>query len=138
MGWQPGKIGIIGSGSWATALAKILMDRQEEVNWYFRFRETVRKFKQHKHNPTYLTTVTFDTERINFYTDIQGIAEASDTLLLVTPSPYIKGVLQKSKPGTLTDKFVLNAVKGIIPDDLMLITDYLMNEFGLSNDQIEC
>ena len=66
--WTPGRVGIIGSGSWGTALAKILLATQPDINWYFRFKETVRQFKQYKHNPSYLTNQQFDTDRINFYT----------------------------------------------------------------------
>ncbi|MDO5036186.1 MAG: glycerol-3-phosphate dehydrogenase [Porphyromonas sp.] len=134
--WSPGRIGIIGSGSWATALAKILLTTQEEVNWYFRFRETVKRFQASGHNPSYLTSVEFDTDRINFYTDIPSIVENSDTLLLVTPSPYIKGVLERAKPGTLKDKFIINAIKGIITDEYVLITEYLMERYGLPKEQL--
>ncbi|MBR8729699.1 Glycerol-3-phosphate dehydrogenase [NAD(P)+] [Porphyromonas levii] len=134
--WEPGRIGIIGSGSWATALAKIVMEREERINWYFRFGETVRQFRRSQHNPTYLTTQLFDTERIDFFTDIPSIVEASDTLILVTPSPYIKGILEKAKKGSLQDKFVLNAIKGIIPDDYVVISDYLRDSLGVPDEQI--
>lgn len=134
--WHPGRIGIIGSGSWATALAKILLKTQEEVNWYFRFKETVKRFQISGHNPTYLTSVDFDVNRINFYTDIPSIIENSDTLLLVTPSPYIKGMLQKAKDESLVGKFVLNAIKGIITDEYVLISDYMKDEYGLPPEQI--
>lgn len=135
-GWSPGRIGIIGSGSWGTALAKIVLEHEESINWYFRFGETVRQFKRFGHNPTYLTTQMFDTTRINFFTDIPSIIEASDTLILVTPSPYIKNTLQKAKEGSLAEKFVLNAIKGIITDDYMIISDYLKEEYGVPEEQI--
>lgn len=134
--WKPGKIGIIGSGSWGTALAKIVMEHEERINWYFRFGETVRQFRRSQHNPTYLTTQSFDTDRIDFYTDIPSIVEASDTLILVTPSPYIKGVVEKAKHGTLQGKFILNAIKGIIPDNYVLISDYLRDTVGIPDDMI--
>lgn len=134
--WQLGRVGIIGSGSWATALAKILLTTQREINWYFRFKETVRRFENSGHNPAYLTAVQFDVERINFFTDVQQIVDSSDTLLLVTPSPYIKGMLDKIKPSSLEGKFVLNAIKGIITDEHVLISDYLMNNLGLEEDMI--
>lgn len=134
--WTPGRVGIIGSGSWATALAKIILSNEEEINWYFRFGESVRKFKRMKHNPTYLTSQLFDTDRINFFTDIPSIVAHSDTLLLVTPSPYIKGILQKSKEGTLQDKFILNGIKGIVTDEYMIISEYLREEYGMTTDQL--
>ena len=134
--WTPGRIGIICSGSWGTALAKIILATQPDINWYFRFKETVRQFRQHKHNPSYLTNQQFETDRINFYTDIPKIVEDSDTILLVTPSPYIKNILGKMTPEMLEGKFVLNAIKGIVPEDNVLISNYLADEYGIPLDMI--
>ncbi|MDO4695148.1 NAD(P)H-dependent glycerol-3-phosphate dehydrogenase [Porphyromonas sp.] len=134
--WTPGRIGIIGSGSWGTALAKIILATQPKINWYFRFKETVRQFKQLGHNPSYLTNQEFDIDRISFHTDIPRIVEESDTILLVTPSPYIKNVLGKLKPEMLKGKFFLNAIKGIVPEDNVLISDYLADEFDIPIDMI--
>ncbi len=134
--WSPMRFGIIGSGSWATALAKILIDSGNEVHWYFRFKETVRKFQAGAHNPSYLTSVTFDLDKIHFYTDVREVVEACDTILLVTPSPYIKGTFDKLQGHELAGKFILNAVKGIIPEEYLLISDYLTKEFGVPSDMI--
>lgn len=130
------KVGIIGSGSWATALAKILLETQEEVNWYFRFKDTVRKFRIGRHNPSYLVSVEFDVERIHFYTDLNKVIKASDIILLVTPSPYIKGMLDKVDRSELEGKFILNAIKGIIPDDYVLISDYMSEHFEIPREMI--
>lgn len=132
--WSPGKIGILGSGSWATALAKIILSNHERINWYFRFKDTIKDFIEYSHNPSYLTSVVFDTDRIDFFTDVPKIINESDTLLLVTPSPYVKHILSKIKPESLEGKFILNAVKGIVPEDNILITDYLMKEFGVPEE----
>lgn len=134
--WRPGRIGIIGSGSWGTAIAKIVLANRERINWYFRFGQTIKEFKKYGHNPSYLTTQQFDTERIDFFTDIPSIVAASDTLILVTPSPYIKNTLQKAKSGSLEDKFLLNAIKGIVTDEYVIISEYLQEEYGLPPEQI--
>lgn len=134
--WRPGKIGIIGSGSWGTALAKIVLEHEDRINWYFRFGETVRQFRRFQHNPTYLTSQIFDTERIDFYTDIPKIVANSDTLILVTPSPYIKGTLEKASPEELRRKMIINAVKGIIPDGYVVISDYLRDHLRIPEEQI--
>ncbi len=131
-----GKVGIIGSGSWGTALAKIVLENEERVNWYFRFGETVRQFRRYQHNPSYLTSQLFDTERIDFFTDIPRILDASDTIILVTPSPYIKGIIEKAKRHQLQSKFLLNAIKGIIPDDYVVISDYLRDTLRVPEEQI--
>ena len=130
------KIGLIGSGSWATALAKILHETGQEFNWYFRFRSQIRAFKKQGHNPNYLTSVSFDTSKIHFYSDLTKLVEESDTLLLCTPSPYLKGILQKVEPEKYKGKVFLNAVKGIIPDSYQLVSDFLSSEFGIPMSQI--
>lgn len=134
--WSPGNIGILGSGSWATALAKLLLSNHENINWYFRFRETVREFMADGHNPRYLSSVTFDTEKITFFTDVPKLVAQSDTLLLVTPSPYVKNILTKLKPSMLEGKFILNAVKGIVPEDNILITDYLAKNLNVPEEMM--
>ena len=82
----PGKIAIMGGGSWATALAKIVLSTQDSINWYMRKQESIEEFKKWKHNPNYLTSVRFDTEKINFYSDINEAIDQSDTLIFATPS----------------------------------------------------
>ena len=65
-GGFPGKIAIIGSGSWATAVAKIMLESVPEIWWYVRRDETIEEFRRYEHNPTYLTTVRFPMDRIHF------------------------------------------------------------------------
>lgn len=91
----PGKIAIMGGGSWATALAKLALNNADNILWYMRRDDRIADFKQTGHNPVYLSDVTFDTSRIHFSSDINEIADAADTLLLVTPSPYMKSHLKK-------------------------------------------
>lgn len=131
----PGKIAIMGGGSWATALAKIVLSTQENINWYMRRPELIEEFRLVKHNPNYLTSVTFDTERISFYSDINQAIEASDTLIFAVPSPFIKQHLEKvSTP--LKDKFIISAIKGLVPDDNVLITDYFANHYQVPHENI--
>ena len=86
----PGKIAVLGGGSWATALTKILLSTQALVNWYMRRPEQIEEFKLLGHNPSYLTSVKFNTDNITFYSDINQAIQHSDTLLFATPSPFIK------------------------------------------------
>jgi glycerol-3-phosphate dehydrogenase (NAD(P)+) len=116
-----GKIAIMGGGSWATAIAKIVLAREDSINWYMRREDRIEDFKRLGHNPAYLTSVRFDTKRINFSSDINKIVSESDTLIFVTPSPYLKIHLRKLKM-KLKDKFIVTAIKGIVPDDNMIIS----------------
>jgi len=72
------KIAVVGSGSWATALAKILLHNVESLNWYFRNPDNIELFKRFKHNPSYLRGVEFDTSRLNFFTDLNEAIEDVD------------------------------------------------------------
>lgn len=93
----PGKIAIMGGGSWATAIAKIILTQAESINWYMRRDDRIEEFKRLGHNPAYLTSVRFDMKCINFSSDINKVVKESDTLIFVTPSPYLKSHLKKLK-----------------------------------------
>ena len=84
------KIAIIGSGSWATALAKILLHNVDSINWYFRSPDNIEQFNRFKHNPSYLRGVEFDVSRVNFFTDISKAIEDVDIVILAIPSAFLK------------------------------------------------
>jgi glycerol-3-phosphate dehydrogenase (NAD(P)+) len=110
-------IAIMGGGSWATAIAKMFLERTPHIHWYMRNQDTIDNFKRHGHNPSYLTSVRFDISRITFSSDINEVVSACDTLIFVTPSPYLKNHLKKLKV-KLHNKFVVTAIKGIVPDEI--------------------
>lgn len=131
----PGKIAVLGGGTWATALAKILLMTQKHINWYMRRPEQIEEFKKLGHNPSYLTTVEFNLDRITFYSDITEVVENSDTLVVSVPSPFLKSHLEKLKVG-ISDKFVVSAIKGIIHPENLLVTDYLTNYYQVPTENI--
>lgn len=133
---QTMRVGLIGSGSWATALAKMLLETGQQLGWYFRFRSQIREFRKQQHNPSYLTSVRFDTSKIDFYSDLEKMVGAYDTLILCVPSPYLTSTLAKVPTAKYRDKVFLNAVKGIIPESYRLISDYLMEELKTPEDHI--
>ena len=131
----PGKIAIMGGGSWATAIAKMVLNQAETINWYMRRDDRIADFKRLGHNPAYLTGVKFDTKRINFSSNINDIVKESDTLIFVTPSPYLKSHLKKLKT-KIKDKFIITAIKGIVPDDNMIVSEYFTKEYGVPAQNI--
>ncbi len=126
----PGHIAVMGGGSWATALAKLLLQNCETITWYMRRDDRIEEFKRLRHNPAYLTDVDFDIERIYFSSDINAVCENADTLLLVMPSPYFTDHMDKITVD-ISSKAIVSAVKGIVPDTNELITDYMVRRFGV-------
>ena len=126
----------MGGGSWATAIAKRVMSHEDEtINWYMRRDDRIEEFKRLGHNPAYLTSVRFDVKRINFSSDINKIVRESDILIFVTPSPYLKSHLKKLK-AKLKDKFIITAIKGIVPDENLIVSEYFHKVYDVPEDQI--
>lgn len=131
----PGKVAVMGGGSWATALAKLLLRNRETILWYMRRDDRIEEFIRLGHNPAYLTDVPFDVQRIEFSSDINYVASEADTLMLVMPSPYFKSHLEKLNVD-ISKKYVVSAVKGIVPGENILVTDYMRDKFGVANDRL--
>lgn len=123
------QFGIIGSGSWATALAKLLTDNNNTINWWIRTTETIDIIEKRKHNPRYLPTAYFNTQLLNLETDIQKVVAQSDVLVIATPSAYCENALQQLDKNALQGKRIISAIKGILPLKNQLLNDYLIEHF---------
>ena len=132
-----GKIAIIGGGSWATAIAKIVVGHTHHIGWYMRRDDRIEDFRRLGHNTGYLVSVRFNTDEIEFSSDINEICRAYDTLIFVTPSPYLKNHLKKLKT-RLHDKFIITAIKGIVPDENVVCSEYFHRMFDVPYDNLAC
>ena len=128
-------IAIIGSGSWATALAKIVMHNAPDINWYIRKQETIDEFIEIRRNPNHLEWAYFDVSRIHFSADINAVIEQSELLVLAVPSPYLKQSLNDIKVD-MSNKMVISAVKGMIPDENLLVTEYMHQYFQVPKENL--
>jgi len=129
------KVGVIGSGSWATAIAKMLLENVSEINWFFRKESTIESFKRNKHNPRYLDEVEFDTSRINFYRDVNQLVEECDILILVVPSAYLPAILSNVNV-SISDKYILSGIKGIVTNENLLVAQYLHTHFNVPYEML--
>ena len=132
-----GKIAIIGGGSWATAIAKIVVGHTHHIGWYMRRDDRIEEFRRLSHNPAYLTSVHFNVDEIAFSSDINYIVEQYDTLVFVTPSPYIKNHLKKLKT-RIKDKFVITAIKGIVPDENLVCSEFFHQVYDVPYENLAC
>ena len=123
-------VAILGSGSWATALAKIVLHNEHEINWYIRKQETIDEFKEIRRNPNHLEWAYFDISRIHFSADINTVVDQSDLIVLAIPSPYLTQTLSEITVD-MSQKKVISAVKGMISDENMLVTDYMQKYFNV-------
>ena len=132
-----GKTAIIGGGSWATAIAKIVVGHTHHIGWYMRRDDRIADFRRMGHNPAYLTSVHFDTEEIFFSSDINKIVDMYDTLVFVTPSPYLKNHLKKLKT-RIKEKFIITAIKGIVPDENLVCSEYFHQVYDVPYENLAC
>lgn len=129
------KIAVIGGGSWATALAHIVLQNRNHINWYIYESEIIDHLKEHKNNPLYLSSLEFDTEKVTFYNNINQVVKDSDIILMVVPSAYIKSTMGLDEID-FSGKLFISAVKGIIPDDNLTVTQYFAKRYGIPNEQL--
>lgn len=123
--------GIIGSGSWATALVKLLTDNHHPIHWCVRNESIVSHLEKRHHNPNYLSSVYFNTSLLHLHTDVAEVVRKSDALLIAVPSAYAIDTLQPLSANAFDGKQVLSAIKGILPQDNLLLNDYLKKQFNL-------
>ena len=124
------KFGIIGSGSWGTALAKILTDKGHSIFWWNRSETAIEKFRQTAHNPQYLSSAKFNLNQLMLTVDIQEVVNNADIIIIAVPSAYVVDVLDTLAIHSLQNKKILSAVKGILPQENVLLNHYLEKKFG--------
>jgi glycerol-3-phosphate dehydrogenase (NAD(P)+) len=132
---EEARIAVVGSGSWATALVKVLQNNVDNLNWYIREPEIREHIVKFKHNPNFLSAVMFDTKKLTLFDDINKLIEESDTILFVVPSAFLSLWMEPFK-GTFENKFVISAIKGIIPVTNLTIAEYFNQQFNVPFDQI--
>lgn len=123
------KFGMIGSGSWATALTKILTDNHQTVNWWIRTESVYRHINARHHNPNYLSSVYFDPAHVTLHRDLNSVVQQSDVILIGIPSAFVQTTLQGLDADALVGKKIISAVKGMLPDSNQLLNDYLKEHF---------
>ncbi len=132
------KIAVIGGGSWATAIIKMLFENvttDNKINWYIRDKEVIDSIKETQRNPKYLSSVELELDKLNFYVDLNQIINDSDYLIFVIPSAFLKGAMN-GVTADMSNKVVVSAIKGIVPDENQIIGEYFHTNFNVSLSSI--
>lgn len=129
------KIGVIGNGSWATAIVKMLTETQDEIYWWFRSKTSANYLLENEHNPNYLSSVEFDLDILRVTTDINEIVSQCDYLILAVPSIYVTNAFKKLSV-SLENKMIFSAIKGIVPEDNMIVGDFLHKKYDVEYKNI--
>src|SRR5690606_29259015 len=111
---KPLKYAVFGSGSWATAIVKMLCENLDEVGWYMRSVYTKEHLLKEQHNPSYLSSVEFNIKQLKLSNDINDMVAYADVLIFVIPSAFMYSELEKITED-VSKKTIVSAVKGIIP-----------------------
>ena len=125
------KFGVIGSGSWATALIKILSENNNDINWYFRNKENIEFIKKNSHNPNYLSSVELNLKKLKISAEINEVVEASNVIIIAVPSEYVNDEMKKIGVD-ISNKIIICALKGLVPETNLLFGEHMQKHFDIS------
>jgi len=129
------KIAVFGGGSWATAIVKMLSENVDPIGWYMRSVYITEHIKRNRHNPTYLSSVEFDTNQLKLSNDINEIVEYADLLIFAIPSAFLKSELEKITV-PLKDKIIFSAIKGIVPETGLIVGEHFHKVYDIPYENI--
>ncbi len=129
------KIAVLGGGSWATAIVKMLSENQEKIGWYMRSVYAVEHIKRNKHNPSYLSSAELHPEQLDLSYDINETVKNYDILIFAIPSAFLKSELDKLiEP--LEGKIIFSAIKGIVPESGYIVGEHFFETYNIPFDNI--
>jgi glycerol-3-phosphate dehydrogenase (NAD(P)+) len=130
------RVGLLGSGSWATALAKMLCENVSELNWWVRSEDTIEHIREFGSNPRYIQSIQFPVNKLNLTTDMQAVIDSSDIIILAIPSMFLDQTFEDASPLRLEEKLVFSAIKGMVPKYNSIPARYLHKRFDLSYEKL--
>ncbi|WP_264535443.1 NAD(P)H-dependent glycerol-3-phosphate dehydrogenase [Flavobacterium sp. N1736] len=124
------KFAVIGGGSWATAIAKMLCVNLSEISWYMRNDAAIEHIQKYKHNPNYLSSVEFDTNKLKLTNNINEAIEYADYVIFAIPSAFLDAEL-KNMTVSLADKIIFSAIKGIVPETSLIVGEHFHIQYDI-------
>lgn len=129
------KYAVIGGGSWATALVKMLCENCSKVGWYMRNEAAIEHLLTEYHNPNYLSSVEFDIKKLNISSNINAVISAADVVIFAIPSAFVSKEVE-SLTVTLKDKIIFSAIKGIVPESNLIVGEHLHKQYDIPFENI--
>jgi len=132
------KVAVIGGGSWATAVIKMLSDNrvEKEIYWWLRDVKSIAYLKEYKHNPKYLSSVEINIPSGHISSGIAEIIAAAEYIILNVPAAFLKETLKDVTPEMLSGKKIVSAIKGIVPDENQIIGEFMHDKFAVPLEDI--
>ena len=129
------KVAVVGGGSWATAIIKILSDKYHDngvgLLWWMRNEENIAYIQQHRHNPNYISSVTIPTEKIDISSDFAHVISEADVVITAIPSAFVYDTFSQLSKNALDEKIMVSAVKGVVPQTHQVLNDYFRSHFDV-------
>tara|TARA_R110002012_G_scaffold4085_4_gene19023 strand:+ start:1409 stop:2410 length:1002 start_codon:yes stop_codon:yes gene_type:complete len=129
------KFAMLGGGSWATAIVKMLTENADVVNWYMRNTDAIEHIRTQKHNPNYLSSVEFHTEQLNLTDNINEAVANADVLIFAIPSAFLENEL-KHLTVDIKDKIIFSAIKGIVPESSLIVGEHFHVNYNIPFENI--
>jgi glycerol-3-phosphate dehydrogenase (NAD(P)+) len=129
------EVAVIGSGSWATAIVKLLSSNASSICWYIQFEDILRHVKKYHHNPKYLSAIDFNPDKLILTGDINKAVDSAGIIILVTPAAFLKDTLKPLKTG-FKNKTVCSAIKGFIPEDNCIVGEFIHKRYEVPYSDI--
>jgi glycerol-3-phosphate dehydrogenase (NAD(P)+) len=130
------KIAVIGGGSWATAIVKMLCNNAKEVHWWVRSQTVVDHINKYKHNPNYLTSVEFETTKLVLSPNLKEVISKADILIMAVPSAFLKEALKELTEADFKNKKVFSAIKGIVPEHNLIVGEFFNTQYNIPFEDI--
>lgn len=133
---QPTRIAVLGGGSWATAIIKILSENDVKIRWWLRNKQDLEHIRRFHHNPRYLSGVHVNPKKVKAVGKISEALQEAEYVILAIPAAFVSEALKELKSEDFSDKRLVSAIKGMIPGLNVLITDWLETHFNVPTENI--
>jgi glycerol-3-phosphate dehydrogenase (NAD(P)+) len=139
----PKNIAVLGGGSWGTAITKMLSEHKQQKNssienlyWWVRNEETAAFIKTYKHNPKYISSAEIHPDIVTVSSDIKNVIANAEILVFAIPSAFLKEALSEIKSEDLKGKYIVSAIKGLLPHSRQIVADFFQNEFAVPHENL--